>query len=108
MRAALQAAVGARAALVFVDTARDVDAIAAAPRDSGVVLVVIEATVAPLDRAMLCAAIGPLAVALAPQTRLVALDLADDADSAAAAAAAHYLLTASSTTGQIVRIAPDA
>ena len=106
MRAKLDAAVGGRAALVFAADAGAVAAVRAAPRGSGVVLLVIEAQVAAIDRAMLIAALGPLAIELAPATRLVALDLAADAAPADVAAAAEYLAGARSTTGQMLRITP--
>lgn len=71
---------------------------------SEAVLLIIGRTVLPTDRAMLIAAVGPLAVALAPTRRLVAIDVADDADPDAVVAAARYLAAASSTTGQVLRV----
>jgi hypothetical protein len=103
LRAALATALGARAALVFADDAGAVAAVQAA-RDSGLVVLVIESAVVALDRAMLIAAIGPLAQQLAPATRLVALDLAEGARETDVVAAAEYLASAQSTTGQVLRI----
>lgn len=104
MREALAAALGARAVIVV---ARGIDAVAEvrAARGSGFVLLVIAATVPKLDRAMLLASLGPLAEDLAPRTRLAALDLGATAATDAVVAAAEFLATASSTTGQILRIA---
>lgn len=104
MRDALAAALGTRAALVFGDDRDAVTAVRAAPRDSGMVLLVIDGAVAALDRAMLIAAVAPLAVELAPQTRLGALDVGPEADGDAVVAAAEYLVGAHSTTGQVLEI----
>lgn len=104
MKDELAAAVGARAALVFADGVDTVAAVRAAPRESGMVVLVIDGTVAALDRAMLTAAVAPLAVELAPQTRLGALDVGPDADGDAVVAAAEYLAGAHSTTGQVLEI----
>lgn len=69
-------------------------------------LLVIAPDVPDLDRAMLVAAVGPLAVDLAPDLRIAAIDLAAGADDDDVAAAAVFLATAESTTGQTVRITP--
>lgn len=104
MRAALAAALGSRAALVFANDLGAVAAVRAAPRESGIVLLVIDAAVAALDRAMLLAAVAPLAVELAPQTRIAALDLGEDVACDAVLAAADFLVSAHSTTGQVLEI----
>ena len=102
MRAALA---GSGAALVY---AADGDAVAALRAAAGdVVLLVIEPSVPELDKAMLLAAIGPLAVERAPAVRIAALDVADGADLADVVAAAAFLVVAHSTTGQVLRIARD-
>lgn len=106
MRAALAATLGERAALVVAEDMSAVAAVRLASHDSGFVLLVIDAQVAAIDRAMLIAAVGPLAIELAPQTRLVALDLAAGAGVADIVAAADYLVAATSTTGQVLRITP--
>jgi hypothetical protein len=104
VKAAVATALGGKAALVFAEDVGAVAAVRAAPRDAGVVVLVIEAGVAALERAMLLAAIGPLAQELAPATRLVALDLGEGALEADVVAAADYLTRAASTTGQVLRI----
>lgn len=104
MRAALAALLGTRAALVFGDDLGAVAAIRGAPRDSGIVLLVIDGAVGALDRAMLRAAVAPLALELAPETRLAALDLSAAAERDAVLAAADYLVNARSTTGQVLEI----
>ena len=73
--------------------------------NSFMVLVLADADLPSLDRAMLLAAIGPLAVARAPAGRIGALDIAPSASHEAIAAAAQFLVGATSTTGQILRIA---
>jgi hypothetical protein len=77
-------------------------------RGAAIVLLLIDPLVPALARAMLLAAIGPLAVELAPGIRIGALDLAAGAAPADIAAAAHFLARARSTTGQILRVAPAA
>ncbi|QNA83460.1 hypothetical protein G4G27_05165 [Sphingomonas sp. So64.6b] len=57
-----------------------------------------------IDRAMLLAAMGPLAIELAPARRIGVLDIADGAAAAEIAAAARFLIEAGSTTGQTLRI----
>lgn len=104
MRAALAAAVAGKAALVFAEGVDAVAAVRTAPRESGMLLLVIDDAAAALDRAMLLAAVGPLAIELAPATRLAALDVGADANSDAVLAAADYLVTAQSTTGQVLEI----
>ena len=68
------------------------------------VLLLIESDVTDLTRAMLCAAIGPLAIANAPGHRVNALDLAPGVDDDAVRAAALFLVGARSTTGQVIRV----
>ena len=70
------------------------------------VLLIIEQSVGSLDRAMLLAAIGPLAVELAPGTRLSAIDILVGTNDADVAAAGRFLAAATSTTGQTLTIGP--
>ncbi|OYY68441.1 Rossmann fold domain-containing protein [Sphingomonas sp. 28-63-12] len=74
------------------------------------IVVIVPADWAPLDRHLLVAAIEPLAIELAPATRVNALDIAPGAQMADIAAAAIFLLSAQSVTGQILAIEqrPDA
>jgi len=69
------------------------------------VLLLIDSPVPALDRAMLIAAIAPLAIDVAPHTRIGAIDVAAGADPDAVAAAARFLAAAGSTTGQILTVA---
>lgn len=69
------------------------------------VLLTIGPDMPALERAMLIAALGPLAIELAPARRLCALDIASSADLADVAAAAAFLARADSTTGQVLAIA---
>ncbi|MES2021729.1 MAG: hypothetical protein V4460_10540 [Pseudomonadota bacterium] len=72
--------------------------------DGGSVLLVIAETVPKLDRALLIAAIGPIAMDAAPAMRVAALDLADGACADDVLAAARFLAAATSSTGQVLRI----
>ena len=67
-------------------------------------LVLIDSSVCALDRAMLSAAIGPLAIERAPLARIGAIDIANGAAIADIVAAANYLASARSTTGQILTV----
>lgn len=66
--------------------------------------VVIPSTLDALAMAQARAAIGPLAVELAPATRVNAVALAEGADSADVDAAVAFLENAPSTTGQLIEI----
>lgn len=68
------------------------------------ILLVIEADVAAIERAMLRGALGPLAIEFAPACRINALDVMAGAADDAVMAAASFLATARSTTGQVVVI----
>ncbi|MBY0519361.1 MAG: hypothetical protein K2P79_02920 [Sphingomonas sp.] len=57
-----------------------------------------------VERRLLLAAIEPLAVELAPGARLCAVDVAPNATLSAVVAAARYLGSATSTTGQLLRV----
>lgn len=72
------------------------------------VLLLIDSRVPALERAMLMGAIGPLAIELAPTTRIGAIDAATGADPGDVAAAARFLAAARSTTGQILTVAAEA
>lgn len=67
-------------------------------------LLVIAADVADLERAMLLAAVGPLAVAMAPARRIAAIDIGPDASESDVIAAALFLVGAESSTGQLIRV----
>jgi len=107
--ARVAAALGEAAVLVIADAGRatdaviaDLRAVRADERDS--VLLFIAGDVPALDRALLRAAVGPLAIELAPATRLNALDVAPGAADDAGIAAARFLTAAESTTGQLLEI----
>jgi hypothetical protein len=97
---------GDGAAVIFVTDAADLPLIRAAAVDHPMVLIVLVSTVPNLDRNMLLAAIGVLAVDCAPHARIAALHVSADAEIADVVAAARFLATAASTTGQILRISP--
>jgi hypothetical protein len=71
---------------------------------AGTALLLIDPSVPALERTMLSAAIGPLAIERAPGARIGAIDIADGAVAADVLAAANYLASAQSTTGQILAI----
>ena len=71
---------------------------------AGFALLLIDSSVPAMDRAMLSAAIGPLATECAPRARIGAIEIGDGAVTADVAAAAVYLVSARSTTGQILRV----
>lgn len=70
----------------------------------GAVIVILDAAMAPVERAMLRAAIGPLALDLAPATRLAAIDCHPGASPAAIEATLAFLGSADAVTGQIVTL----
>ena len=106
MREALAAAIAGGAALVFARDASAVAEIRAAAPQADMILLVIDGAVPNLDAAMLIAALGPLAVEVAPATRIVALQVATGADEDDVVVAAQFLTGAASTTGQVLRIGP--
>ena len=69
-------------------------------------IVLIPATLDPLTMAQARAAIGPLAVELAPAVRVNAVTAAEGADPADVDAAVTFLENAPSTTGQLLDIRP--
>lgn len=75
--------------------------------DGEIVLLLIDSDIAPLDRAMLIAAIGPLAIERAPSTRVGAIDIVAGAVQKDVEAAVRFLATARSTTGQMLVVAPE-
>jgi hypothetical protein len=70
---------------------------------AGIVLLVEPAMPQP-ERAMLIAAIAPLAIELGPASRLSLIDLRERYDAADALAAARFLADAGSTTGQVLAV----
>jgi hypothetical protein len=79
-----------------------VEAVRRSPAE--MILLLAGSELTAVDRAALLAAIGPLAVELAPGRRIGALDLTRDASIADSVAAARFLCGAESTTGQVLRI----
>ncbi|QQV76287.1 hypothetical protein H5J25_12375 [Sphingomonas aliaeris] len=67
-------------------------------------LVVVDSTSASVDRAMMLAAIGALAIELGPERRIGALDVGIDGAPADSVSAARFLAGAGSTTGQILAL----
>jgi len=71
---------------------------------AGITLLLIDSSVPVLDRAMLGAAIGPLAVEIAPRARIGAIEIGEGATTMDVVAAARFLASARSTTGQILTV----
>ena len=69
-----------------------------------IVILLIGPEIPPVEHAMLIAAIGPLAIEVAPATRLCAIDMLSGGDVADVIAAARFLASAQSTTGQVLRV----
>jgi hypothetical protein len=105
----IAAALGDAVALVTAAAGRATETVLAelratstGERDS--VLLFIAGDVPALDRALLRAAVGPLAIELAPAKRLNAVDVAAGAALDDAIAAARFIAAAGSTTGQVIEI----
>jgi len=107
--AAIAAALGECVALVNAEAGRAVEQVVAELRatrtdERDAILLLIGSDVPVLDRALLRAAIGPLAVELAPAKRINAVDITRDAAEGDVIAAARFLATAGSTTGQLIEL----
>ena len=72
--------------------------------EAEIVLLLIDSSTSAMDRAMLRAAIGPLAIERAPQMRIGAIEIGEGAATVDVVAAAGFLASARSTTGQILKI----
>jgi len=75
--------------------------------DGDVIVLVIDPGVTALDRAMLVAALGPLAAELAPAVRIGVIDVVEGALPDHIDAAARFLATARSSTGQLLTVSPE-
>lgn len=103
---AVAAALAGQAAVVVADaTVALTDVLASlrtvSPDDAVIVLILPD--LSAIDRAMLLAALGPLAIELAPR-RIAAIDVVDGASCQRVLAAVHYLAAACSITGQYLRV----
>lgn len=88
------------------DSAADIAALVAEMAPAALILVLLAPELSALSRAMAIAAIDPLALELAPATRIGVLDLQPGADPADIAAAASFLAGAAATSAQRLTIAP--
>jgi hypothetical protein len=95
--------------IVVADSGSDVADIVRRLRRSGaeIAVLLIDSAIPALDRAMLHAAIGPLAIERAPHTRIGAVEIGGGAAQADVVAAARYLASARSTTGQILTVTAE-
>lgn len=69
------------------------------------VVVVIPPEVTPVERALLCAAIAPLASELAPSQRVLGIDLSEPISTEDVHALADFFRGATAITGQVVQFA---
>lgn len=74
--------------------------------DSGAVVIVIDGTMEPMTRHLLASAVEPLAIAGAPLVRISAVRVEAGAEPSDVVGAVAFLLSAKSTTGQILIIEP--
>lgn len=104
---ATEAAFAGDADVLVVDATGDRDRMLGRILDSTApfVLVIAGPDLAPIERAMILAAIGPLAIELGPDRRIGALDIAIEAGETDIVAVAKFLVAAESTTGQVVAVA---
>ena len=104
MKDALTTALSRKAGLVFAREAADLQLLRAAADEQTMVLLIVGPDVSHVDKAMLLAGVGALAVALAPRVRIAALNVDEGADVVNVVKAGRFLADAVSTTGQILRI----
>ena len=77
---------------------------AAADTATGAIVVEVAAGIVALERHLILAAIAPLAIELAPGTRLCAIDVGAGAEAEDVAAVRDWLSEAECTTGQVVTV----
>jgi len=75
--------------------------------EAEIALLLIDSSTSAMDRAMLCGAIGPLAIERAPQTRIGAIELGEGAATADIVDTASFLASARSTTGQVLTVTAE-
>ena len=73
-------------------------------KSTKIIVLLIDSRTSTIDRAMLISAVGPLAIELAPDTRIGAVEATPGATPEDVAEVAHFLTTARSTTGQILTV----
>lgn len=71
------------------------------------IIVEVAPGIAALERHLILAAMAPLAIELAPATRLCAIDVGAGAAAADVAAVRDYLAGADGTTGQVVQVSAE-
>ena len=95
--------------LIELGEGATVGALVAAVREGAAEVIVVE--VAPdipaLERHLILAAIAPLAIELAPATRLCAIDVGAGAQAVDVAAVRDWLAGAACTTGQVVAVTAE-
>ncbi len=86
-----------------------VGALVAAVREGAAEVIIVEVApeIAALERHLILAAITPLAIELAPATRLCAIDVGAGAEADDVAAVRDWLAGAECTTGQVVAVTAE-
>ncbi|MBY0284347.1 MAG: hypothetical protein K2W81_10335 [Sphingomonas sp.] len=92
--------------LIELGEGATVGALVAAVQEGAADAIIVEVApeIAALERHLILAAIGPLAIELAPGTRLCAIDVGAGAEAEDVAAVRDWLAGADCTTGQVVAV----
>jgi len=94
------------ARVIALGAGATVGALVAAVQEGAAEVIVVEVApeIAALERHLILAAIAPLAIELAPATRLCAIDVGAGAAAEDVAAVRDWLAGADCTTGQVVAV----
>ena len=97
------------ARVITLGAGATVGALVAAVQESAAEAIVVEVApdIGPLERHLILAAIVPLAIELAPGTRLCAIDVGAGAEAEDVAAVRDWLAGAACTTGQVVAVTAE-
>ncbi|MBA3878843.1 MAG: hypothetical protein C0500_03905 [Sphingobium sp.] len=97
------------ARVITLGAGATVGALVAAVQESAAEVIVVEVApeIAALERHLILAAIVPLAIELAPGTRLCAIDVGAGAEAEDVAAMRDWLAGAECTTGQVVAVTAE-
>ncbi|WP_066649220.1 MULTISPECIES: Rossmann fold domain-containing protein [Sphingomonas] len=97
------------ARVITLGAGATVGALVAAVQESAAEVIIVEVApdIAALERHLILAAITPLAIELAPGTRLCAIDVGPGAEAEDVAAVRGWLSGADCTTGQVVAVTAE-
>ena len=95
--------------MIALTAGATVGALVAAVQEGAADAIIVEVApeIAALERHLILAAIGPLAIELAPGTRLCAIDMGAGAEAEDVAAVRDWLASAHCTTGQVVAVTAE-